>query len=76
MDKFGKVIINLGQNILRGILTLRWLSHPWKKPESCTWNSSHKKSYITREGVQKVEEKRFKKNILKDMRNIQKLPED
>lgn len=30
------------KKFLRGILTLRWLSFPWKKSKCCTWDSSHK----------------------------------
>lgn len=59
-NKFGREIIKLGQKILRCYSNSKMAVILQKQSKNCTWNSSHNTSYITREGVQKVEEQRLK----------------
>lgn len=61
-DRLGREVMKLGPRILRYYSKSKMAVILLKQSKNCTWNSmcSHNTSYITKEGVQKVEAERLK----------------
>ena len=61
-DRLGREVIKLGPQILRCYSKSKMAAILLKQSKDCTWSSMyrHNTRYVTREGVQKVEEERLK----------------